>query len=234
MSATLANIDDLLKYLDAQFYEERFRPVIRILIVDHVLHRSSQVELEEYVKINDTVYKIDRKNTTHLGELIEHRRLDFKVTNGQSEECSQRHRWSFIVLKTAFAQWSRSVGRSRWGVDRCFDRSFEQSCDTSVRSDSQRFVFGLLRVETELWKCCTINRELHARVSRTFGWIPRRVRLFFRMNLRKLLEDNREKRSILLESLVEVNEGNLCETLKATIPFGIAYHHSGLTGDGNA
>jgi replicative superfamily II helicase len=27
MSATLANIDDLLKFLDAEFYEERFRPV---------------------------------------------------------------------------------------------------------------------------------------------------------------------------------------------------------------
>jgi replicative superfamily II helicase len=27
MSATLANIGDLLKFLDAQFYEERFRPV---------------------------------------------------------------------------------------------------------------------------------------------------------------------------------------------------------------
>jgi replicative superfamily II helicase len=28
MSATLANIDDLLQFLDAQFYEERFRPVV--------------------------------------------------------------------------------------------------------------------------------------------------------------------------------------------------------------
>ena len=27
MSATLTNIDELLKFLDAQFYEERFRPV---------------------------------------------------------------------------------------------------------------------------------------------------------------------------------------------------------------
>lgn len=61
MSATLANIEDLLKFLDAQFYEERFRPV----------------ELEEYVKINENVYKIDR----NLNQLVEHRQLDFKVSS---------------------------------------------------------------------------------------------------------------------------------------------------------
>ena len=59
MSATLANIEDLLKFLDAQFYEELFRPV----------------ELEEYVKIHEDVYKIDR----NLNELVAHRQIDFKV-----------------------------------------------------------------------------------------------------------------------------------------------------------
>lgn len=78
MSATLANIDDLLKFLDAQFYEERFRPVentTHLNLIFSILI-SMQVELEEYVKVNDTVYKIDRNNHD---QLIEHRQLDFKV-----------------------------------------------------------------------------------------------------------------------------------------------------------
>jgi replicative superfamily II helicase len=36
MSATLANIDDLLKFLDAQFYEERFRPVYNKIILNFI------------------------------------------------------------------------------------------------------------------------------------------------------------------------------------------------------
>ncbi|CAF4907602.1 unnamed protein product [Rotaria sp. Silwood1] len=158
MSATLANIDDLLKFLDAQFYEERFRPV----------------ELEEYVKVNDIVYKIDRNNSNDNNQLIEHRRLDFKYT--------KQH----------------------------------------LLNDPDRLV-GLVSEVIPNDSCLVfcpskINCENVARLIISF--MPE-----------KLLEDNREKRSILLESLVEVNEGNLCDTLKTTIPYGVAYHHSGLTGD---
>ncbi|CAF0994046.1 unnamed protein product [Adineta steineri] len=154
MSATLANIGDLLKFLDAQFYEERFRPV----------------ELEEYVKINDFVYKIDRNSN----QLIEHRQLDFKYTKQQ-------------LLNDP----DRIVG----------------------------LVSEVIPTDSCLVFCASkLNCENVARLIVSF--MPE-----------KLLEDNREKRAILLESLVEVNEGDLCDTLKTTIPFGVAYHHSGLTGD---
>ncbi|CAF3915340.1 unnamed protein product [Rotaria magnacalcarata] len=158
MSATLANIDDLLNFLDAQFYEERFRPV----------------ELEEYVKVNDMVYKIDRNKANHNDELIEHRRLDFKYTK------------------------------------------------QNLLNDPDRVV-GLVSEVIPKDSCLVfcpskINCENVARLIISF--MPE-----------KLLEDNREKRSILLETLVEVNEGDLCDTLKAAIPYGVAYHHSGLTGD---
>ncbi|UJR13694.1 hypothetical protein I4U23_000706 [Adineta vaga] len=155
MSATLANIDDLLKFLDAQFYEERFRPV----------------ELEEYVKVGDMVYKIDRKNNN---QLIEHRRLDFKYTK-----------------QNLLNDPDRLVGLV-----------------SEVIPDDSCLVFCASKM----------NCENVARLIVSF--MPEKLR-----------EDNREKRSILLESLVEVNEGDLCEILKTTIPFGIAYHHSGLTGD---
>ncbi|XP_021794141.1 helicase POLQ-like isoform X6 [Papio anubis] len=45
MSATLNNVEDLQKFLQAEYYTSQFRPV----------------ELKEYLKINDTIYEIDSK-----------------------------------------------------------------------------------------------------------------------------------------------------------------------------
>ncbi|XP_038299939.1 helicase POLQ-like isoform X4 [Canis lupus familiaris] len=45
MSATLTNVEDLQKFLQAEYYTSQFRPV----------------ELKEYLKINDAIYEVDSK-----------------------------------------------------------------------------------------------------------------------------------------------------------------------------
>ncbi|XP_025145569.3 helicase POLQ-like isoform X4 [Bubalus bubalis] len=45
MSATLNNVEDLQKFLQAEYYTSQFRPV----------------ELKEYLKINDTIYEVDSR-----------------------------------------------------------------------------------------------------------------------------------------------------------------------------
>ncbi|XP_006825666.1 helicase POLQ-like [Saccoglossus kowalevskii] len=48
---------------------------------------------------------------------------------------------------------------------------------------------------------------------------------------RKIMDHKRKEKKELLESLKRECEDNVCSTLRRTIPYGIAYHHSGLTMD---
>ncbi|XP_012875682.1 PREDICTED: helicase POLQ-like isoform X1 [Dipodomys ordii] len=62
MSATLNNVEDLKKFLQAEYFSSHFRPV----------------ELKEYLKINDTIYEVDSKaeNVMTFSRLLNYKYSD--------------------------------------------------------------------------------------------------------------------------------------------------------------
>lgn len=76
MSATIGNLDEIGTFLNAQVYTHDFRPV----------------ELEEYIKCGNTVYKINR-NAQKNCYLTVDRELDYKV------RIFSNHRYSTCAYK---------------------------------------------------------------------------------------------------------------------------------------
>ncbi|XP_066932917.1 helicase POLQ-like [Clytia hemisphaerica] len=159
MSATLGNMDDLKKFLNAQIFTNEFRPV----------------ELTEYVKLEDTLYKVDSMAKTDEELCVVNRQITHPVGFKEENKRSDPDHLCSLALEVIP----------------------QHSC----------MVF------------CATKKNCE------------NVALLIAQGLPRDLRNHREEEKYaLLQNIHNVANG-VCKTLARTIPFGIAYHHSGLTMD---
>nr|XP_055169150.1 helicase POLQ-like isoform X6 [Nyctereutes procyonoides] len=155
MSATLNNVEDLQKFLQAEYYTSQFRPV----------------ELKEYLKINDAIYEVDSK-----------------AENGMT------------FSRLLNCQYSNTLKK--------MDPDHLVALATEVIPNYSCLVFCPTK------KNCENVAEMICRF----------------LSKQYLKHREKEKHEVI-KNLKNISSGNLCPILNRTIPFGVAYHHSGLTSD---
>uniref|UniRef100_A0A2K5Z2G4 Helicase, POLQ like n=1 Tax=Mandrillus leucophaeus TaxID=9568 RepID=A0A2K5Z2G4_MANLE len=155
MSATLNNVEDLQKFLQAEYYTSQFRPV----------------ELKEYLKINDTIYEIDSK-----------------AENGMTFSRLLNYKYSDTLKK--------------------MDPDHLVALVTEVIPNYSCLVFCPSKKN-----CENVAEMICKFLSKEY------------------LKHKEKEKCEVIKNLKNIGNGNLCPVLKRTIPFGVAYHHSGLTSD---
>nr|XP_010333056.1 helicase POLQ-like isoform X5 [Saimiri boliviensis boliviensis] len=155
MSATLNNVEDLQKFLQAEYYTSQFRPV----------------ELKEYLKINDTIYEIDSK-----------------AENGITFSRFLNYKYSDTLKK--------------------MDPDHLVALVTEVIPNYSCLVFCPSKKN-----CENVAEMICKFLSKEY------------------LKHKEKEKCEVINNLKNIGNGNLCPVLKRTIPFGVAYHHSGLTSD---
>uniref|UniRef100_A0A674PQR1 Helicase, POLQ like n=1 Tax=Takifugu rubripes TaxID=31033 RepID=A0A674PQR1_TAKRU len=155
MSATLGNIRDLQAFLRAENYTNDFRPV----------------QLQEYVKLEDSIYEVDPK-----------------------EENGFR-----------------------------FSRLLNFKYSSSMQKIDPDHIIALV-TEVIPTHSCLVFCPTKKNCENVASMICRYLKEDF-------LKHREAEKSILLRELKESGNGSMCPVLRKTIPFGLAYHHSGLTSE---
>uniref|UniRef100_F6PXA9 Helicase POLQ-like n=1 Tax=Ciona intestinalis TaxID=7719 RepID=F6PXA9_CIOIN len=155
MSATLSNLPDLQKFLNADVFTDNFRPVA----------------LDEFVKVADSVFKVDSAT------LCPEERLEFH----------------------------RMIGHQTKEI---------------AKGDTDHIVSLVLEVIPQ--HSCLIFCPTKKNCENV-------AKMICKLLPRNFLEQKVKQKISMLEGLC--NEGEICQVLRGAIPYGVAYHHSGLTTD---
>lgn len=155
MSATVGNLNEIGEFLKAHVYTHNFRPV----------------ELIQYVKCENQVYKIER---------------DIDGT------CSF-----------------------------CFDRNLNFNYSRELLNIDPGYLGGLVQEVIPNDSCLVFCAT--KKLCSNFA-------LLICQTMKKSVTDMKQKEKLaLLRALAEEGQGVVCPVLKRTLPYGVAYHHSGLT-----
>ena len=181
MSATVGNLEEVSRFLDAELFTESFRPV---KLVEHIVVGSDVLEVRGTgaSAVEERYYSI----------LPEDNFLNVSYS-----------RFVFTRKTEVATKEARAIDEE--GVAALVMEAFPAHsvlvfCDSKKRCEN---VAGML--------VNVIQFDVEA-VDRV-----------------KMVKE--KERSALLSSISALTPGFICPTLRHTIPFGIAYHHSGLTAD---